>query len=146
MRLALFGEYLYLRDEFSGIEHRNTFNGGVSYLLIDETRHQLKALVGLGFANEQRIPEPDLSAAVIPVGAIYTLRLSDTSNVTNDFRYTQSLDEGEDQWITNIAAVTAKLNALLSLKVSNTVRWANRPVVGRKGTDTTTAVALVATF
>jgi len=43
-------------------------------------------------------------------------------------------------------AVTAKLTTLLSLKVSNAVRFSNFPAPGFKKTDTVTAVALVAGF
>jgi putative salt-induced outer membrane protein YdiY len=145
-RLSVFGEYIYFRDQFAGVDHRNLVNGGVSYLLLNEAVHKLMVTGGLGYANEQRTPPPNLSTAVLPVGAVYTAKLSDTSTFSNDFRLTLSLSEGDERWVTNIAALTAKLTTLLSLKVSNTVRWTNQPVDGREATDTTTSVALVATF
>ncbi len=45
-----------------------------------------------------------------------------------------------------MAAVTARLTTLFSLKVSNTIRYAHAPVPGFKDTDTNTSVALVAKF
>jgi putative salt-induced outer membrane protein YdiY len=45
-----------------------------------------------------------------------------------------------------MAAITARLTQLFSLKVSNTVRYSHAPVPGFKHTDTNTSVALVAKF
>jgi putative salt-induced outer membrane protein YdiY len=42
--------------------------------------------------------------------------------------------------------VTVVITSLLSLKVSNIIRFANAPVPGFKATDTLTSVALVLTF
>ena len=54
--------------------------------------------------------------------------------------------EAGDWRVDNVVSIAARLTSLLSLKVSNTVRYANTPVPGFKNTDTTTAIALVAKF
>jgi len=46
----------------------------------------------------------------------------------------------------NTLALTAKVTTLFSLKVSNTIRYVNLPVVGFTSTDAVTAIALVAKF
>jgi putative salt-induced outer membrane protein YdiY len=40
-RLSAFGEYGYLRDTFSGIEHRNAIDGGLQYALVKREPHLL---------------------------------------------------------------------------------------------------------
>jgi len=45
-----------------------------------------------------------------------------------------------------MATLTARLTTLLSLKVSNTVRYVHEPVIGFETTDTITAFALVLKF
>ena len=57
-----------------------------------------------------------------------------------------SFAESSDWRTANIVALTAKLTTLLSLKVSNTVRYVNAPVAGFEKTDSITSVALVAKF
>jgi hypothetical protein len=46
----------------------------------------------------------------------------------------------------NAVALTAKVSTIFSLKLSNTVRDLNLPVVEFKHTDAVTAIALVAKF
>ena len=57
-----------------------------------------------------------------------------------------SLSEGRDWRYANAVALTAKVTTIFSLKVSNTIRYVNLPVVGFKNTDSITAIALVAKF
>jgi putative salt-induced outer membrane protein len=145
-RLSLFGEYDYLRDRFAGIEHRNQLLGGVAYKLITLAPHLLVVDAGIGYANEQRTVGDDLSSAIWNAGVDYTLKLSPNAEVTNDFRFDQSLADAGDWRIANVAGVTAKLTTLLSLRFSHTVRYVHEPPPGFETTDTITAVALVARF
>ena len=72
--------------------------------------------------------------------------MSETAEITEDIRYEQSLEDG-DQWrLDNTLALVAKINTIFSLKVSNVIRYANAPVEGFETTDTITSVALVAKF
>jgi putative salt-induced outer membrane protein YdiY len=43
-------------------------------------------------------------------------------------------------------SVTAKITEIFALKFSNIVRYSNLPPIGFKTTDTTTSIALVASF
>lgn len=145
-RLSAFGEYGYFRDEFAGVSHRNTVVGGVTYKLVDTARHLLAVDGGLGYLNEQRLVPPDVSTGVYAFGGAYKLKLSETAEITEDVRFTGTFAEADDWRVANVLALSARLTTLLSLKVSNNVRYANRPVEGFKKTDTSTAVALVAKF
>jgi putative salt-induced outer membrane protein len=145
-RLAYFAAYNYLRDRFAGISSRNDVVGGISYLFLDTARQQFMGNVGVGYSNEQRLVGNDLSTAIWTAGENYRLRLSSTAELTDDFVFNQSFSEAGDWRISHVAAVTAKLTTILSLKVSNTVRYVHQPVEGFQSTDTITAVALVARF
>lgn len=145
-KLSAFGQYDYLRDLFAGLEHKNVVAGGLSYKIFESPRQALVLDGGLGVTNERRLDADDLTAAVLLAGAGYKLKISATTDLTEDVRYEQSLDEG-DQWrLDNTVAIVTKINSIFSLKVSNVIRYANAPVAGFETTDTVTSVALVAKF
>jgi Putative salt-induced outer membrane protein len=145
-RLAGYGQYGYQRDQFAGILNRNAAEVGLAYTLLQETPHKLIVDAGLGYANEERLLGNNLSTATLGGGALYTLKISDTSELTEDGHLVFSLAQGSDWRYANAVALTAKISTKLSLKLSNTIRYLNAPVVGFKNTDAVTAVALVAKF
>src|SRR5262245_39087108 len=145
-RASAFGRYTYLHDRFAGIEHRNGIEGGIAYILVDKAPHKLTVDGGLGYAHESRVTGPDLSTATLPFGAHYTWKLSETAEFAEDARFVLSLSDGDDWRYANVASLNAKLTTILSLKLSNTVRFVNAPVEGFEKTDTNTAIALVAKF
>lgn len=145
-RLSGYGQYGYLRDRFAGILNRNAVEGGLTYAWIDQAPHKLVADAGLGYANETRVLGDNLSTATLGTGAVYTLKISDTSEISEDGHFVFSLSEGRDWRYSNAVALTAALTTVLSLKVSNTVRYLNLQVAGFESTDAITSVALVAKF
>jgi putative salt-induced outer membrane protein YdiY len=72
--------------------------------------------------------------------------LSETATVSDEARFTGTFADDEDWRVLQNASVTARLTALLSLKLSNTISYVNDPVPGFKNTDTNTSIALVAKF
>lgn len=145
-RLSIYGQYDYLRDTFAGIEYRNVVTGGIDYLLVDRAPHRLSVFAGFGYLNEQRTVGEDIATAVLDAGWAYKLKFSESAEFTDDFRYDQSLSDGNDWRLGHTAAVAAKLTTLFSLKVSHNIRFVNDPPPGFEKTDTITAVALVAKF
>jgi putative salt-induced outer membrane protein len=145
-RLSGYGQYGYQRDRFAGILDRNTIEGGVVYSLIEPAPQKLIVDAGLGYANEQRLLGNNLSTATLGTGGVYTLKISDTSEFSEDGHFVFSLSEGRDWRYANALALTAKVTTIFSLKVSNTIRYVNLPVTGFKSTDAITAIALVAKF
>jgi putative salt-induced outer membrane protein len=145
-RLSAFGRYGFLHDRFAGIDARNTIEGGLSYIAVNTPPHLLTVDASLGYAHESRLQGDNLSNPLFATGALYKLKLSDAVVVSDDLRLVFSLSNGDDWRTSNIAAVTSKLTTILSLKVSNTVRYVNAPVPGFQTTDTITAIALVAKF
>jgi putative salt-induced outer membrane protein YdiY len=145
-RVSLFVRHGYLRDRFAGIDNRNNPEGGVSYIAITTTPHKLVVDAAVGYANEVRVTGPDLSSGTGAIGALYTLKISDTSDFTDDWRAVVALDQIKDRRIANVASVSARLTSIFSLKVSNTIRFVNVPTPGFEKTDSITAIALVVKF
>jgi len=145
-RLSAYAQYGYQRDRFAGMLDRNTIEAGAAYSWIDQAPHKLIVDAGLGYANEQRLLGNNLSTATLGAGGVYTLKVSETSELSEDGHLLFSLSEGSDWRYANAVALTAKVTTIFSLKVSNTIRYVNLPVSGFKNTDAITAVALVAKF
>lgn len=145
-RLQAFGQHAYLRDLFAGVEHRNNTEGGLTFLLAETVRHTLSVDAGLGYLNEQRTVGDALSTATAGTGARYKFKLSETSDITEELRASFDLsDEGTWRMFQSLA-LTAKVAAPLSLKISNVVRYVDEPVEGFEKTDTITSAALVLSF
>ena len=145
-RLSGYGQYGYQRDRFAGILDRNAIEAGVAYSLLEQAPHRLIVDAGLGYANEQRLVGSSLSTATLGGGGFYTVKISQTSELSEDGHLVFSLSEGSDWRYANAVALTAKVTTLFSLKVSNAIRYLNQPTVGFKNMDAVTAIALVAKF
>lgn len=145
-RLSGYGQYGYQRDRFAGILDRNAVEAGLAYSLLEQAPHKLIVDAGLGYANEQRLVAPNLSTATLGAGGLYTLKISPTSELTGDGHFVFSLSDGSDWRYANAVALTAKVTTVFSLKLSNTIRYVNLPVVGFKNTDAVTSIALMAKF
>ena len=143
-RLSAFGQYDYLRNLFAGIDQRHAVALGVSYLVATTAPHSLKVDAGLGYANEQRLVDPDLSSGVALAGARYRLAVSETSELAEDVRLVASLSDAPDWRVDQTISLTAKLTTVLSLKASHAVHRVNAPAPGFGQTDTISSIALVA--
>jgi putative salt-induced outer membrane protein len=145
-RVASFGEYAYFSDEPASVDHRNTVLGGLSYKVARGPVHTFTVDGGAGYMNEQRLSGPDISSAVYSAGTFYKLAISETAELVDELRLIGSFDDGSDWRVTHAISLTSRLTTLLSLKVSNILRYVNVVPTGFKTTDTTTSVALVASF
>src|SRR5262249_38783628 len=119
---------------------------GVAYTAFEQAPQKLVVDGGLGYAHETRLVAPNISTATLGGGLIYTLKISKTSDLSEDGHFVFSLSDRSDWRYANAVAVSAKITTIFSLKVSNPIRYVNLPVLGFKNTDMITAVALVAKF
>jgi putative salt-induced outer membrane protein len=145
-RLSVFARHSYLRDRFAGIDNRNNPEAGVAYTAIVTDPQKLVVDAAVGYAREGRVAGDDRSSGTGALGALYTLKFSDTAEFTDDWRGVVALDRIADRRFANVASVSAKLTTIFSLKVSNTVRFVNAPALGFEKTDVITAIALVMKF
>jgi putative salt-induced outer membrane protein YdiY len=145
-RLQAFGQHSYLRDLFSGVVHRNLSEGGMTYAVVLTGRNTLFADAGLGYLKERRTVGISLSTPTASGGTRYKLQLSETSDITDDLLMLFDLSD-EGTWrLQHSIALTARVAAPLSLKVSNLLRYVDEPVAGFEQTDTITSAALVLSF
>ena len=145
-RTSAFGEYIYFQDRFAGVSARNTVAGGVSFKAIKTDSQSLSLDVSAGYLNEHRTAGDNISSGIYSLGWGYRLKMTKTSELTDDFAYTGVTSNSMDWRLAHVIALTAKISSVLSLKVSNAIRYLHSPVPGFKSTDTTTSVALVAKF
>jgi putative salt-induced outer membrane protein YdiY len=145
-RWSLFVQYDFLNSPFAGISQRHTVAAGFSYKAITDARNSLRLDIGLGAAIETPVGMARASSGTALGGGAYKLKLSDTSEFTEEARIVESLSQGHDWRFDNSAAVTAKLTTALSLKVSHVTHVVNVPTPGFKKTDTIVAAAIVAKF
>jgi putative salt-induced outer membrane protein YdiY len=145
-RSSLFVQYDFLNSPFAGISQRHTVAAGVSYKAVDDARNTLRLDLGLGAASETSVGRARMSSGTALGGGAYKLKLSDTSEFTEEARIVESLSHSDDWRFDNSAAVAAKLTTALSLKVSHVTHVVNRPTPGFKKTDTILAAAVVAKF
>jgi putative salt-induced outer membrane protein YdiY len=145
-RVSAFGEYGFFRDRFAGVVRRNAVTGGVALKVADSARQTLGVDLGAGYVNEARLAGDDISSASYVAGAGYKLRLSETAELGDDVRLSGLFEESSNWRLDHTIAVTTRVAAGLSLKVSHGVRYANLPPPGFKKTDAILSVALVAKF
>jgi putative salt-induced outer membrane protein YdiY len=145
-RVSGFIEYGYFRDPFAGVASRHTGNLGVALTLLDSDRQKLTADVGAGHLEESRLTGADVSSGTYTTGSLYKLKLSDTAELMDRLNLLGTFEDADGWRLEHTMAVTAKLTSVISLKVSSAVRFSRSPAPGFMRTDTTTAVALVASF
>ena len=145
-RVEVFGRYGYLADEFAGIDHRSTIDGGLGYKALLGPVHTLRLDAGLGYSSENRLVGEDQSFALANFGTAYKWQISKTADLTDSAIFTASLDDGDAWRFGNGFALTALLSQVFSLKLSHDVKVNNSPVAGFEKTDRLTSVALVAKF
>ena len=145
-RASAFGEYGFFRDRFAGIVPRHTVTAGVALSAFKTDRQSLALDLGAGYFNETRLASETLSSGSYVVGSAYRANLSETAALVDDIKLI-GLFQASDNWrLEHTVAVTSKLAAGLSLKVSHAVRFANIPAPGFKKTDSVSAVTIVAKF
>jgi putative salt-induced outer membrane protein len=145
-RTSLYTQYDFLRDIFAGVGQRHTVAGGLAYRLIDHAPHRLTVDGGLGYQHQAELDGESVDSAIATAGAAYRWAFSETSALTEELRYVQSLDAGEDWKLDQSIALTATITSAFSLKLSNIVRYVAEPPPGFETTDTITAVALIWTI
>jgi putative salt-induced outer membrane protein YdiY len=145
-RTAIFVQYDLLNSPFSGISQRHTVIVGGSYKVVATARNTLRVDGGLGYASETPVGLARTGTGTVLLGGGYQVKLSATSDITEEARWVESLSQGDDWRFDNTAALTAKITSRFSLKVSHITHVVNLPTPGFKKTDTIASAALVAKF
>lgn len=145
-RVSAFGEYGFFRDRFAGVGSRHSATGGVVVKVVDSARQVLNLDAGIGYVNESRLTGEDISSASYLAGTGYKLAITETAELVDDLRLSGIFAESGNWRLDHTIALTTRIAAGLSLKVSHAVRYANSPPPGFRKTDAIMSVALVARF
>jgi putative salt-induced outer membrane protein YdiY len=128
------------------VVRRNGVTGGVAVKVIDTSRQTFGVDAGIGYLSERRLAGEDVSSGAYLAGTGYKLKISDTAELSDDLRLSGIFSQGDNWRLEHSIAVTTRVAAGLSLKVSHAIRYANFPPPGFKKTDAILSVALVAKF
>lgn len=144
--IEAFGQHAYLRDRFSGVEHRNGFDLGLAFRVLQAARQELVVEGGFGYLNEQRITGRSLSTAQATAGTRYRFRISETSEITEQLLLATDVSEAGTWRLNQEAAITARVTSIVALKLSNLIGFVKEPVPGFEQLDTVSSASLVISF
>lgn len=132
------------QDEFAGIDLRGVVEAGAGYKVLFGPRHNLKLDFALTWTDEQRLaPEADDSWIGALAGLDYELAISDSASLSQRLRYYPNFDASSDWRLDSLTALTAALKQRLALRLSQELRYRNRPLGDNDDTDSTTKASLV---
>lgn len=142
-RVEAFARGGYLRDIFSGIEHRINADAGLSYVTRQPPQRALKFDFGLGATRENRTVDADQSVLNATFGISLRARLAPTAEVTAESQAVEDLGRVSNWRLANDVSLNATFNARLSARLAYATRFVNQPVPGFRRADHTVSAALV---
>lgn len=138
-----FANLRYEDDPFAGFDQRTAEIVGYGRNLYQGKRFNLDMEVGVGARQTEFTDNTTTDESVIRLGANMDWKISDTSSLTEEL----FVEDGDKNTVSeSTTALKVKINTSLALKVSVKVKDNSEVPVGKKHTDTTTAVTLVYDF
>lgn len=150
--LSGFLDGTYLKNEFTGFKDRMGADAGVNYVFLASDAHTLSTDFSLGVLKENLITGVGGASlgsrtfATGKVGLEYKWKISPSAELTDTLSLLDNFSASSDWRLSNTMALTTMVSQLLSLKVSFRVDHLNVPITGKKPTDTSTNITLVAKF
>ncbi|MGB9430013.1 MAG: DUF481 domain-containing protein [Gammaproteobacteria bacterium] len=139
----VFGMADYLRDTFSGYQHRTSEIVGYGRRLLTTDTQQFDLEFGAGARQTSYTNDTSDSGLVEMLAANYLWKFTEKSNFSENL----SVIHGTDDTLTqSITALTTNLAGNFALSLSYTVKHNSTVLPTFKNTDTITAVSLVYTF
>ncbi len=134
------------KDRFSGVKSRWDSSLGLGRAFIKDARNLLTGEAGGGYLAEDRYDEPKNYFTTGRLYSKYVFTISKTSSFSQDAEYLHNFDHPKDFRAATETALTAAISAHFSMKASYTWKYVGVPPPGFGRNDTTTGVALVATY
>ena len=141
-RANLFGEALYARDVFAGIEDRRTLSAGAAFTPPMPRGQTLSVESSVGYTAERRLDE-DLRFATGSGALAYSWTMRPGTTLTEDVAFIADFEQANNWRSTSITTVSVTLTRLLSLKATQAIDYRRTPVPGFRRADFRTAAALV---
>ncbi|MGE0703115.1 MAG: DUF481 domain-containing protein [Vicinamibacterales bacterium] len=142
-RLQVFGEALYRRDRFAGIDHRIVATAGVAHTLSVPDPQSLIVRGGLGWTVEQRLAGATLRFATATGTLDYGWKIAAGTELREEAIFNADLEAAENWRAASTTALSVTLTRLLSLRASHAIEYRRTPVIGFGRSDMRTAVTLV---
>ena len=136
----LFGSVRYEDDRFAGFDQRTTEVFGYGYRVIHTDSMQLSLEVGVGARQTTNTDNSEEDETIGRLGLDYNWKISKTAS----FKENVFVESGDKNTLTeSVTEMTVKVNRKLAMKLGLTVKNNSDVPLGRKNTDTKTAVTLV---
>jgi putative salt-induced outer membrane protein len=145
-RIETFARGGYFRDLFSGVEHRVTADGGFSYVTRQPPQRALKIDFGVGATRELRLFDANQAVLNATIGGSFRARLTPSAEVTAESQGVADFAHISNWRVDNDLSLSTGFGAILSARLSYSLRFANRPVPGFRRTDRTVSAALVVRY
>jgi putative salt-induced outer membrane protein YdiY len=134
------------KNRFAGIQDRYDGSAGYGRQLFCISSDTLKAEIGEGYINEDRINAPRNDFASTRVFAKYVHILSATAQFTQDAEFLNDDRNSKDYRLNMETAIIASLTTHLAIKASYKWNRVGEPPAGIGKDDTTTLVTLVVNY
>jgi putative salt-induced outer membrane protein len=141
-----FEKFGWEKDRFAGIKNRYDSGLGLGRELIKTEINNLIFEIGGGFISEERFNQKKNAFASGRAYSKFIHKISETANFSQDAEYLSNFEDPDDFRVNTESAITAALSVHFSLKVSYTWKHVGVPPIGFVRNDTTTAVALIASY
>ncbi len=137
----LFGFARWEKDRFAGYDQQLSVIGGYGRQLLENKQHTLSLEAGPGYRNDRLRDEDNQQLPVAYTALDYRYRFSEYADISQEMsvEYTD-----ENTTARSLTALTARLNAKLSLRLSYEVKHSSQPPEdATERTDTTTSASLL---
>lgn len=146
-RAYVYGLAGWNKNRFAGIDQRYYGGAGLGYKFLAGPAHFLIGEAGLNGTKEEYTNDTDETFLTGRAFGKYEYAISDKSRFSQSVEYLHNFSDSKRYNVISETALTAALNAVLSMKASYQVKYAGEPVpAGLKKTDTMLAVALVLNY
>lgn len=145
-RLSVFGRAGALRDRFSGIDSQVTVDAGASISLVPAGTHTLDVDLSAGYLDENRVAEPRKRSMIANVGARYHARIAPMITLAEAALAIVDVQEPGDWRLHNELRIDVAIRRWLSLGLSHTLDYRQRPIETFRGLDHALSTSLITHF
>jgi putative salt-induced outer membrane protein len=139
----------YLQDKFSGYDYRMGAGPGLGYDFIKTKEHELKGLISFLYSRD-KFSEADMetdSYIAGKAGISYVRHILENLSFKEDADYLVSFEDIDTYFINSETALEVKVNGYVSLGVSYSIAYQNKPPFpGIERTDQTFFTSLIIDF
>ena len=134
-------------DLFAGFIQRNSTDLGAKYFIVKNESDELFSEFGYRYSFEDKNdPASDVLRQILRLAGQWTRKWSAGVSSQLIAEYLHNTKEAEDYLANGEASLSTSLSDIFSFKTGYSLKYQNKPLGGRKLTDTVFTTALVAKF